>query len=182
MYDDDDDNQFNDNSSGGTDAVSQLRAANKAQAKRVKELEGLLETATATNTDLKGKVDAVTVSDILKTKGVDPGISKFLRDVEPTEDSINTWLAENGKFIGYDPTKGGDEGDGVPTTGDKEVPVSPEMAELQAAMARVQAQEANAAPGLASGDKPLDSLARLGQNAKSFEDVEKGLRDLGMLG
>jgi hypothetical protein len=182
MYDDDDDNQFNDNNSGGTDAVSQLRAANKAQAKRVKELEGLLETATTANTELTSKVNAVTVSDILKAKGVDPGISKFLKDVEPTEDSINTWLAENGKFIGYDPTKGSDEGDGGKAAGEQEASVSPEMAELQAAMARVQAQEANAAPGLASGDKPLESLARLGQNAKSFEDVEKGLRDLGMLG
>ena len=52
------------------------------------------------------------------------------------------------------------------------------MAELQAAMARVQNQEAQAAPGLVNGDKRLEAIARLGENATSFEDVVKGLKDL----
>jgi len=117
-----------------------------------------------------------TVADLLVAKGVDPGVSKFLKDVDPTEEGINTWLADNGKLIGYDPTKGSDESSSEEPAQDEDV--SPEMAELQAAMARVQNQEASAAPGLISGDKKLDAINRLGQNATSFEDVVKGLQDL----
>lgn len=179
MYDDDDNDQFNDNS--GTDVLAQLRAANKAQAKQIKELTGNLETAAKSVTELTGKVNATTVADMLKAKGIDPGVSKFLKDVEPTEESITTWLAENGKFIGYDPTKGSDEDDGGQQVAETDTAVSPEMAKLQAAMARVQNQEANAAPGLVAGAPGLDGLTRLGQNAKSFEDAEKGLRDLGII-
>jgi len=48
-------------------------------------------------------------------------------------------------------------------------------------MAAVQNQEANAAPGLAAGQKGVEAVSRLGDNAKSFEDVEKGLKDLGII-
>jgi len=107
MYDDDDNDQFNDNSS---DVMGTLRAANKAQAKQLKELAASLETATNSVTELTGKVNATTVAKLLAAKGVDPGVSSFMIGVEPNEESINTWLATNGKLIGYDPTKGSDDG------------------------------------------------------------------------
>lgn len=107
-------------------------------------------------------------------------MSKFLTGVEPTEESINTWLADNGKLIGYDPTKGSDEDTGEVTPSVTGTPLSPEMAQLQAAMAEVQRREASAAPGVVSGGS-LDGVNRLGQNAKSFEDVVKGLKDLNIV-
>jgi len=180
MYDDDDNDQFNNDSS---DVVGTLRAANKAQAKQLKELIASLETATNSVTELTGKVNATTVAKLLAAKGVDPGVSSFMIGVEPNEESINTWLATNGKLIGYDPTKGSDEGstDEVQPVAQEKTQVSPEMAALQAAMAAVQNQEANAAPGLAAGQKGVEAVSRLGDNAKSFEDVEKGLKDLGII-
>lgn len=180
MYDDDDDDQYGDSNS--TDLVGQLRAANKAQAKQLKELTASLETATTSVAALTKTVNAGTVAGILKGKGVDPGVSKFLTDVEPTEEAINTWLADNGKLIGYDPTKGSDEApDGQPVVTTDTTPVSPEMAALQAAMARVQTAEANAAPGLLASAAGADAVTRLDQNVTSFADAEKGLRDLGII-
>ena len=179
MYDDDDDDQYGDSNSN--DLVGQLRAANKAQAKQLKELTVSLETATTSVAALTKTVNAGTVADILKGKGVDPGVSKFLTDVEPTEEAINTWLADNGKLIGYDPTKGSDEATTDKPTVATVTTLSPEMAMLQAAMARVQTAEANAAPGLLSSAAGVDAVARLDQNATSFADAEKGLRDLGII-
>lgn len=179
MYENDND-QYDDGNS--TDLVKQLRAANKAQEKQVKELMASLETATASVTALTKTVNTGTVADILKGKGVDPGVSKFLIDVEPTEDAINTWLADNGKLIGYDPTKGSDAANGEqPVVTPTSTQVSPEMAQLQAAMARVQAAEANAAPGLLVNAAGEDAIARLGKNVTSFDDVTKGLRELNII-
>jgi len=174
MFDDENDNdQYADNSG---DAMSTLRAAHKSQGKQLKEALAALEAANETVGKLTTVNNTRTVADLLVAKGVDPGVSKFLKDVDPTEEGINTWLADNGKLIGYDPTKGSDE----PTSGEpaQDEDVSPEMAELQAAMARVQNQEASAAPGLVNGDKRLEAIARLGENATSFDDVVKGLQDL----
>lgn len=173
MYDDDDNDQYADNSG---DAIGQLRAAHKAQAKQLKEALAALEAANETVGKLTTSVNSRTVADILVAKGVDPGVSKFLKDVEPTEEGISSWLTENGKLIGYDPTKGSDESSSEePLQGED---LTPEQAELQAAMSRVQNQDANSAPGLLSGDKKLEAISRLGENATSFEDVVKGLKDL----
>ena len=173
MYDDDDNDQYADN---GSDAMGTLRAANKAQDKKIKELVANLEAANETVGKLTTVNNTRTVADLLVAKGVDPGVSKFLKDVEPTDEGITTWLAENAELIGYDPTKGSDEPSSDEPAQDEDV--SPEMAELQAAMARVQNQEASAAPGLVNGDKRLEAIARVGENATSFEDVVKGLKDL----
>lgn len=176
MYDDDDNDQYADNSG---DAIGQLRAAHKAQAKQLKEALAALETANETVGKLTNSVNSRNVADILAAKGVDPGVSKFLKDVDPTEEGINTWLTENGKLIGYDPTKGSDESsDGEPQ---QDEDLTPEQAQLQAAMSRVQNQDANAAPGLIKGDKRLEAIARLGENATSFDDVVKGLKDLNIV-
>ena len=54
------------------------------------------------------------------------------------------------------------------------------QAALQA-MSAVQKQEANAAPGLVGEDKVQDFIGRVGQNAQSFDDVEKAFRDAGII-
>ena len=173
MYDDDDNDQYDDNSG---DAIGQLRAAHKAQAKQLKEALAALEAANETVGKLTTSVNSRTVADILVAKGVDPGVSKFLKDVDPTEEGISSWLTENGKLIGYDPTKGSDESSSEEPQQDEDL--TPEQAELQAAMLRVQNQDANSAPGLINGDKKLEAISRLGENATSFDDVVKGLQDL----
>lgn len=185
MYGDDQeyDQSFGDN---GQDAFGNLRKAKKADEKRIKDLEAELEAAKSEATDFKGKLGAVTVAEMLRTKGIDPGVSKFLKDVEPTKEALEGWLAENGKLIGYDPTKGaGDKGENGEPNGESEqngeIQESPEMAELKAQMARVQQAEANAAPGSIAGAKDLEAILRLDQNATSFEDVEKGLKSIGLL-
>lgn len=173
MYDDDDTDQYADNSG---DAIGQLRAAHKAQAKQLKDALAALEAANETVGKLTTSVNTRNVADILVAKGVDPGVSKFLKDVDPTEEGISSWLTENGKLIGYDPTKGSDESSSEEPQEDEDL--TPEQAELQAAMLRVQNQDAHAAPGLINGDKRLEAISRVGENATSFDDVVKGLRDL----
>lgn len=185
-YGDDNYDQFSDDS--GSEAFGNLRKAHKALEKRIKEVESERDEATERASGFKAKVDATTVSEMLRTKGIDPGVSKFLKDVEPTTEALETWLAENGKLIGYDPSKGaGEKSDtegepsGEASEKSNETQESPEMTELRAQMARVQQAEANAAPGSSAGAKDLDAILRLGQNATSFEDVEKGLKGIGLL-
>ena len=103
MYDDDDNDQFNDNSS---DVMGTLRAANKAQAKQLKELAASLETATNSVTELTGKVNATTVAKLLAAKGVDPGVSSFMIGVEPNEESIKHMACHQRKVDWLRPHKG----------------------------------------------------------------------------
>ena len=65
-----------------TSAITNLRDVDKAKAKRIKELEAELATATTSLNDYATKARAGSLTELLKAKGVDPGVSKFLADVE----------------------------------------------------------------------------------------------------
>ena len=179
-YDDDD---YGNN---GTDLVSQLRRALKAKEKEAKEAQAKVEELTKTNAELSGKVRGVSLSEILKAKGAKPAMAKFMTDVEPTEDAVTAWLAENGELFGYDPkATQQDPPEGETPSGQNpqgEAPaLPPEMQAALAAMSAVQKQEANAVPGLVGEDKVVDFISRVGQNAQSFEDVEKAFKDAGII-
>lgn len=183
----DDDDLFDGGTGGGNDVVSQLRAALKAKTKAEKELQAKVEELTKTNTELNSKVRGVSLSELLKTKGAKPALAKFMTDVEPTEENVTAWLAENGELFGYDPNANQQDSEGQPSGSQGQTPaggeqqLSPEMQAALAAMSQVQKQEANAAPGPVGENTALDFINRVGQNAQSFEDVEKALRDAGMV-
>jgi hypothetical protein len=102
-----------------------------------------------------------------------------MKDVEPTEEAVSAWLAENGELFGYKPESAGDQsGDGQQPSGQG---MTPEMVAALEAMQKVQKQEANAAPGLLSNTNSADEfIKRVGTQAKSFEDVEKAFREAGL--
>ena len=82
----------------GDDLVKKLRKAKRADEKRIKELSEQLEGF------LKEKRES-TVKDVLAKKGVNAKAARLiLKDVEDaTEESIDSWLRDNGDLIGYTP-------------------------------------------------------------------------------
>ena len=82
----------------GDDLVKKLRKAKRADEKRIKELSDQLEGF------LKEKKER-TVSEVLAKKGVNAKAARLiLKDVqEATEESIDSWLRDNGDLIGYNP-------------------------------------------------------------------------------
>jgi len=178
-YDDDDDDfEFD-----GGDALSKVRKANRAQNKRIKELEDILAEREKALNELSGKVKVSGVTDILKAKGANPALARYALkdDVEPTEEAVDAWLAENGSLFGYEPkaaevsteqsTVSGSEGGDVDMSA---------LADALAAMQRVQTGEANSAPALAGNDKVMQALAAIDNKATSFDDAAKALGQLGI--
>ena len=82
----------------GDDLVKKLRKAKRADEKRIKELSEQLEGF------LKEKREK-TVAEVLAKKGVNAKAARLiLKDVQDaTEESIDSWLQENGDLIGYQP-------------------------------------------------------------------------------
>ena len=82
----------------GDDLVKKLRKAKRADEKRIKELTEQLETFTKAQRER-------TVTEVLAKKGVNAKAARLiLKDVQDaTEESIDSWLQENGDLIGYQP-------------------------------------------------------------------------------
>ena len=82
----------------GDDLVKKLRKAKRADEKRIKELTEQLDGF------VKEKRQQ-TVSEVLAKKGVNAKAARLiLKDVEDaTEESIDSWLRDNGDLIGYTP-------------------------------------------------------------------------------
>ena len=82
----------------GDALVKRLRKAKRADEKRIKELTEQLEGF------IKEKRQQ-TVSEVLAKKGVNAKAARLiLKDVEDaTEESIDSWLRDNGDLIGYTP-------------------------------------------------------------------------------
>lgn len=98
-YEDDDDLDLDDLDQSDA-GIRNLRKADRAKSKRIKELETELDSLR------KFQRDSV-VSSVLKEKGINPNIAKFIpADIATEQEAINNWLAENGElFSGYQPQK-----------------------------------------------------------------------------
>jgi len=175
-YDDDDDDF--DFDSG--DALSKVRKANRAQNKRIKELEEVLAEREKALNELSGKVKVTGVTDILKARGANPALARYALkdDVEPTEEAVDAWLTENGSLFGYEPKAVEVSDSSVPgESGDVDMS---SIADALAAMQRVQTGEANSAPALAGNDKMAQAFAAIDSKATSFDDVARALSQLGI--
>jgi hypothetical protein len=96
-YDDEDDDFTMPEESG--DAMKQLRKVNRTLEKRLKELE---QEASAAKNAVRGR----TIKDVLSSKGINSKVAAFIpQDIEPTEEAINTWLAEYGDVFGVNNTQ-----------------------------------------------------------------------------
>lgn len=171
---------FDEDNVNANDAMGQLRKALKAQQKATKDREAELATVREELSTLKGQVSSQTIAGLLEAKGAKPGLAKFMADVEATDEAVTKWLTENGEIFGYKPKAEGD-GEQVTQTQTQTSSLDPELEAILQSMSKVQNQEANAAPNLTNkDDKAKEFLDRVGQNAQSFDDVSKALRQAGL--
>jgi hypothetical protein len=171
---------FDENNVSANDAMGQLRKALKAQQKLVKDRDAELATIKEELTTLKGQARSQTIAGLLEAKGAKPGLAEFMADVEATDEAVTKWLTEKGDLFGYKPKATGDDTQ-EPPANTQEAGLSPDLEAILASMTKVQNQEANAAPNLTSkDDKAREFLDRVGQNANSFDDVQKALRQAGL--
>jgi hypothetical protein len=93
-YDDDDDFSEEEDQTGG---LQNLRKADRAKSKRIKELETELE-------GLRTLQRQSVVSSVLNERGVNPKIATFIpSDVANDPESISNWLDEHGEIFGVQP-------------------------------------------------------------------------------
>ena len=151
-WDEEDDNDVEvpDYQLSGDDLVKKLRKAKRADEKRIKELSEQLEGF------LKEKRES-TVKDVLAKKGVNAKAARLiLKDVEDaTEESIDSWLRDNGDLIGYSPQANQEE--------------------QQNNLAALRQQDVITQGGIAP-DKIVDIEARM-ENAGSMDELINLLRN-----
>ena len=140
--DEDDDFDTDIDNSDGSDLVKKLRKAKRSDEKRIKELTEQLEVFSKAQRES-------TVKDFLEKKGVNTKAARLiLKDVsEVNEESINTWLSDNGDLIGYQPQSNNDDLN----------------------LAALRQQDVVTQQGI-SPDKANDMNARLNGNFESAED------------
>ena len=83
----------------GSDLLKKLRKAKRSDEKRIKELTEQLEGLSKSQRER-------TVKEVLEKKGVNPKAQRLiLKDLEEiSEESVNTWLEDNGDLFGLTPT------------------------------------------------------------------------------
>jgi DNA-directed RNA polymerase specialized sigma subunit len=148
--DEEDDVEVPDHQLSGDDLVKKLRKAKRADEKRIKELTEKLEGF------VKEKREQ-TVSEVLAKKGVNAKAARLiLKDVEDaTEESIDSWLRDNGDIIGYTPQAQNED--------------------TQQNLAALRQQDVLTQGGL-TPDKLVDIEARM-ENAESMDDLIHLLRN-----
>lgn len=93
----DTDDYEDDEVDSGTQAMRQLRKADKAKAKRIAELEEQLNSLSASTRERS-------VKDALEGRGLNPKIAAFIpKDIEPTDEAVGKWLDEYGDVFGATP-------------------------------------------------------------------------------
>ena len=134
----------------GDELVKKLRKAKRADEKRIKELTEQLQGF------VKEKREK-TVSEVLAKKGVNAKAARLiLKDVEDaTEESIDSWLRDNGDLIGYSP--------------------QPQEEETQQNLAALRQQDILSQGGIAP-DKAVDFEQRINA-ADSMDDLISLLRN-----
>jgi hypothetical protein len=113
-YDDDDDELFG----GGNDPQADTPLVRQLR-KQIKKLEADKAAAEERASKTEKVVRQRTVADVLKEKGVNPALSRFvLQDLDdPTPEAVSSWLSENGELFGIKPNVSTDPAQalGLPT-------------------------------------------------------------------
>ena len=148
--DEEDEVEVPDHQLDGDALVKKLRKAKRADEKRIKELTEQLDGYA------KAKREQ-TVSEVLAKKGVNAKAARLiLKDVEDaTEESIDSWLRDNGDLIGYTPQAQNED--------------------MQRDLATLRQQDVLTQGGM-TPDKAVDMASRL-DNADSMDELIHLLRN-----
>ncbi len=93
LYEDDFDNEYE------TDPIKQLRKANKAKEKQLKEIQEELAT-------LRREKRERTISEVLTARGLNPAIAEFIpQDIDLTEESLSAWVEAKSSIFGAAPAQ-----------------------------------------------------------------------------
>jgi hypothetical protein len=107
-YNDYDGFEDDENDSDGSQDLHPARAAQKAAAKRNKELEAQLAKLTS-------QLAERTLKDVLESKGLNPALGRFIiKDgIDATDQAaVDGWLGENGSLFGFTPAANSDSAGG----------------------------------------------------------------------
>jgi len=97
-YEDEDDDFSTPEVNQNNDLVKQLRKAQKQKDKELAELKAQYEALNKTNRERA-------IKDVLEARGVNGKVAKFIpQDIDPTEESLSKWLADNGDVFGIQQT------------------------------------------------------------------------------
>ncbi len=97
QWDDEDDFDFEEEDqpkATGNDLVKQLRKADRAKEKRIREMEAELQS-------LRAEQRTRSVAQVLEAEGVSPKIAKFIPADVTDSDAIKGWLDENAEIFGF---------------------------------------------------------------------------------
>lgn len=156
-WNDDEDDFETGDPAGDSSVLRQLRKANAAKEKQIKELTERLAS-------LDKQVRDRSISDVLSSRGLNPKIAVFIpADVEPTPEAVSTWVDQYGDVFGVQTQQA------APAEGQQQVqpdqPMSPQdmaaLRQMDAVTSIGQAQEA-------------DILAQI-KNAQSTEELARVL-------
>lgn len=89
----------------GNDLVKQLRKADRAKEKRIREMEAELQS-------LRAERRSLTVSQILEKEGVPSKVAKFIPADITDSDAVVAWLDDNADVFGF--TRGNQDGEPSP--------------------------------------------------------------------
>ena len=96
-YEEEDDFDFESEPQSGN-AVKELRKANRAKEKALKELQAELE-------ELRQDRRNRTIQEVLGARGVSEKIARFIpKDIDSDEESVSRWLDENADVFGFEPS------------------------------------------------------------------------------
>lgn len=142
----DDDNEY-----GGSDLVKELRKANKAKDKQLRDLQDQLAS-------IQKQARERSVKDVLTSRGLNPKIAAFIpADLDPSEDAISKWVDDYADVFG-----------GASAQPQAEQ-MSPEQQANLSALNAIQATQQTAAPLATDPSHLLSQVA----NAATPEDLNR---------
>lgn len=140
----------------------------------LRKLEKELKLLREENGTLKKTQHKASVSDLIKAKGFDPDIAKFVpTDVPASEEAVTKWLETEGKFFAK-PTTGETTDSDADNTGDSNGDGFAVPPELMEALGLVS----NASSGTLTPTKPADAMSKI-RNASNPAELLEFLKSQG---
>lgn len=143
-------NYYDEDDYEGTDLVKELRKANKAKEKQLKELQDQLAA-------VQKQTRERSVKDVLTSRGLNPKIAAFIpADLDPSEDAISKWVDDYADVFGG-------------ASAAKEQQMTPEQTQNLAALNAIQATQQTA---VAFNTDPTHVASQI-NNVASIEDLNR---------